>query len=763
MELRFLATAFSLLLIFLPSICTGQNDNAEGSTSLSLRDAIREVAEVTNVLPLDVYAGTTLSEYRNWNCRYDLTYSEFRPNYALYEVARNASVSEALECVEELTDMSAKEKALTCAALIAFVESQREREARGVVPAEELLSDDAKRLVLQKLERELNDRDVAFYHVEDNELSARWENNLREECGYYMSLDRDVKRGRLYDVEWECRLTDDQSWFRDDVTATRSCSDLYLYPRDDGKFPMNKLGRVHWLFASWNNDTKQLPVEFLCALVLAQATYDEELLNTLYFGMKELAGQNRSLENWERVRRKAVVKSFNYCKTSIYDEHDKLLDVWSQREKMFRHAGEYLIMNAYLRTQFIAARSEIEENEEPISGNSHSDDVLVSEVVQKAIDVLSDDSFGVEVISASRTNEERKVVDDRRNCLSLLETIQKYANDSAYFSLPLFIKMFETCEQKLKHRREAVLDLTATYERCRPLCMIYETAKYAAHDEIVECLKAFEQLTVKEKTFVLAVTTLYIIRSESSEELKKKTLNDRELTPLTDDEKKIFSQCVLDCCDNEVVAYEGGWGTKKREKSNSRLTVEELDARDRALEKEWESSFRDLTLSYQKILGKWNPFYEYSSRTEEQWRDFCDETPVHILYSMLAMETRCNLDDLRLASYEDHKFDHALTNGIKEEMAWANEIEDEEVRLEVSLMRDYLFLTSELARREPMKTTTSGYFPDAPNACVFLEDLRLCDVARLILKVFPTMKTDGLPEGDSYRRQLGDPLSTFPY
>ncbi len=43
MELRFLATVFSLLLIFLPSICTGQNDNAEGSTSLSLRDAIRDV------------------------------------------------------------------------------------------------------------------------------------------------------------------------------------------------------------------------------------------------------------------------------------------------------------------------------------------------------------------------------------------------------------------------------------------------------------------------------------------------------------------------------------------------------------------------------------------------------------------------------------------------------------------------------------------------------------------------------------------------
>ncbi len=722
-----LLTTMRFLGTVLLSVCGICSVNAADS-ALSLRDAIREVAEVTNVLPLDVYAGTTLSEYRNWNCRYDLTYSEFRPNYALYEIARNASVSEVLECVEELADMPAKEKALTCAALIAFVESQREKEARGIVPATGL-NDDEKSLVLQKLEQELNDRAVAFPKADNAELNARWEAELREECGSYMALDRRFAGQRLRE---------------DDMTATQACFDLYRFPRKDDRKLEGEYLKYYRLLALWNNDTKQLPVDFLCALVLAQATYDNESLASRIAGTATL-DKNESFKKFEDEKLNSVVECFKHSKTCVYSE-------WYDRKELRREldptlaclyiTGESLIMNDFLKTQFVAARAG--RNDSPVSGNSFSKDVSVSEVVQKAIDALLNDAIDANPTRALEINEARKD-DEKGTRLSLLETIRNNVDESMFFDLPLFVDLFEALEQ---HKAKTInkstsLDLGATYESCRPFCIIYEVAKTATHDEIVECLKALDELGPREKVLVMAAVTLYIVRSESPDGSKVEAVE-----ALTDEEKEVFARCVRECAEDDTVAFDNDREAIEKSKiENAPFTKERIGAFEKIALEKWEASFRKGALLYQKKLGKWSPYYEFSPNTEERWTRFCEETPVVLLYSALAMETRCNLFELRMASTPKHLLDLDSQSSLYKEMEWTNEIEDEELLLETRIMRDYLFLTRELSRRSARDYfMSSGYSLVSPQIVpppYF--PLRLSGVVLEIMEKFPDMKDGKLP------------------
>ncbi len=692
MELRFYATVFSLLLVFLPSICTGQDFNVKESTSLSLRDAIREVAEVTNVLPLDVYSGTTLSEYRNWNCRYDLTYSEFRPNYALYEIARNASVSEVLECVEALADMSAKEKALTCAALIAFVESQREREARGIVPATGL-NDDEKSRVLQKLEQELNDRAVAFPKADNAELNARWEAELLDECHIFMLLCQDK------------------------VTATSACVDLFRFPprRSEELVP-----RYLKYFATWNNETKQLPAEFLCALVLAQAAHMQELWEANIIERSRNDEKATLFATMEEVKRNAVEKCFRSSQGKTRGLAPELLVGADPNERAYSY-GECLIMNAYLRTQFIALRAGTSEGETPVDGNSSAQDVLVSEVVRKTLGALRNDTLSAETSCALETRADDKSVEERAR-VSLLESLRNTAEGSTYFSLPLFIGLYKMCEQeKSVATGPGRIDLSVTYERSRPFFDFFEVAKEATHDEVVESLTGFDKLSDKEKAFALASICLYIARSENGAESNKSRGID-ELRPLSDAEKEIFTQCVRRCSEDANVVWDSVQGTME----------------------EWESSFRALALEYQKTLGKWNPYYVYTRDAEERWTRFCNEAPTVLLYSMLLTETCCDLSDLRAFS-DITADDLASTNKLPGLSSWLEGVNDEGVMADIRRMRYYLYLNSDLARRAPDNTNNHGSAP-SPRFTTASSSVRLCDVVRQMRDLVPESVRDLIPE-----------------
>lgn len=380
-------------LCFLLALIMGSG--AVFSADLSLRETVRMVSEVVNVFPLDVYTGTTLCEYQDWNCRYDLTYKEFRQNYVLYVTARHATAEEALECVEQLSTMTPKEKALTCAALITFVNARREVEENdsGVGPVQLLakdgtaessvFSDAQKEFVLEKLKKELDDQNVAFSKIDDPDLSSRWEENVREECGYFMA------RPHMCSV----------------ITAARASHDLYQYPKtpkrdgkrllteDDKQTPLGINPRELYLFDAWNNETEQLPIEFLCAIVLLHAAYDyAQLDNPEYFQYdSEVNEEGNTLELTERdvvvpqflerpVSNKDVVSESSYRQAS---------NSAFVRTRMMIPLGEGAIMNAFLRTQFIALRNGRPVIDGPICGNSSERDVLVSEVVQKAINALS--------------------------------------------------------------------------------------------------------------------------------------------------------------------------------------------------------------------------------------------------------------------------------------------------------------------------------------------------------------------------------------
>ena len=334
------------------------------SADLSLRETVRIVSEIADVLPIDVYMGTSVSDYKNWDWRYDLTYRQFRPNYVLYLTAQNASGQEIIECFDEFSEMTPKEKALTCAALIAYLGACREEETDGsdktnsdvfqLVPSKLAtpLTDEEKSSVLRRLEKERDSQIVAFPKIEDGELNSKWERNLREEFGRFMRLLR------VYDG----------------VTARAACYDLYDYPQS-AKEPTQS---VPYLFDAWTNESETLPLEILCGVVLVQASFDKSQLGDERL-LKKYPEEIERLQKNLRTERDVVAERFLKSRKTIPEGSDGFLDPMC----------EGLVMSAFLRTQRIASRYRFPTSDKPISGNSSDKDVFVSEVVRKAIDVLS--------------------------------------------------------------------------------------------------------------------------------------------------------------------------------------------------------------------------------------------------------------------------------------------------------------------------------------------------------------------------------------
>lgn len=364
-----------VLGIFVCSACSFENM----SSKKTLREMIRNVSEIVDVFPLDVYMGTTLEDYRNWDCRYDLSYAQFRPHYALYMAAQNASFDEVRDILNDFEKMTAKEKALTCALLIAFERARRESDK------DQALRKDEKEWIVKKLETKLADESVAFSKIVDADLAFKWECNIQKEAFYFMNFFRNGNE----------RINEGAQ-----NTLRHLCCDLYLFSCGGTKAEKDALSekfakKIFYTFDTWENENNTFPVKFLCAIVLAQAAYD----CSLYFPQEKHCELENPMLNqqggWEHTKRDAVVKCFMRARTSIIngdfnpcDYEDRCRVGWGLRDflKDVEPGGEVVIMDAYLRTQYIASRFGGAELGKPVNGNSTEKDVLVSNVIQKTID-----------------------------------------------------------------------------------------------------------------------------------------------------------------------------------------------------------------------------------------------------------------------------------------------------------------------------------------------------------------------------------------
>ncbi len=609
-ELKRLVQLTTTLLLSALVLATGPAFSAD----LSLRDTIRAVAEATDVFPLDVYMGTTSTDYGNWDCRYDLTYSQFRPNYVLYLTARNAEPEEITDLIERFPKLSPKEKALACAALVAFARSDRdirqnsgsgERPATSFRLAENYetiarpdFSDEEKLRVKEALEKELNDRRVAFPKVDAADLDVVWEDNLRKVCALFMQTPR------LYDG----------------ITARGAFCDLYAFyqPKD------NTARDFFYLYDEWNGQTEQFPLDFLCSLVLAQAAFDQsELRDATIF--RRFPKEQVRLSYPRRNERDVVARLFLKDRQSIPKFIDQTL------EPMY----EGVIMVAWLKTQFVASRRGKLNAARPICGNSSDRDVLVSDVIQKTLEFLSQDeetrAFESESSKRASTSDDTGIENERK--ISLLEKIRNEANDVEYFSLPMFLKLYKEADLNLYDydvdkfpNAQGEACLTATYERFRVFNSIYEAAANASREEIAECLEAFDNLQPEEnkaKAFILASTALYVLRATDAQ-TRMAIPGEKIVKPLSQEEMRKFYQTLALYSENKDVVFEAYEASRK----------------------EWEASFRENAFLLQKQLGRRNPIYVFSPGAEERWRSFCDEAPIVVLYSLLAAETRLDLETL---------------------------------------------------------------------------------------------------------------------
>ena len=321
------------------------------------------------------------------------------------------------------------------------------------------------------------------------------------------------------------------------------------------------------------------------------------------------------------------------------------------------------------------------------------------------------------VIKGQETKSESVPVETQSKT-TLLDSIRKEADSVEFFSLPLFL---ELCEADLDiydydKNKVNVVFFPITYGRFCAYDAIYEVAKNATHDEIVECLLAYGELSPKESAFVLASVNLYVWRSEDPDALKAVPENER-VEPLSKGEKYLFSLIVQDSSRDNRTAFEAIEGWKD----------------------EWEANFRESSFLFQYYLGSDNMFCPFSADTEKMWRRVCEETPIVVLYSMLAMETRLDPYKLDLPTS-----DSVITTSGSRQTDSAAELSDDFSVREINVMKHYLQLQIALSTRRPGKDVA---YDDAPELTSIsrIGSQRLSDVARQVAESFSTMKSKDLP------------------
>ena len=292
---------------------------------------------------------------------------------------------------------------------------------------------------------------------------------------------------------------------------------------------------------------------------------------------------------------------------------------------------------------------------------------------------------------------------ETRSKATLLDVVRNDADSVEFFSLPLFL---ELCEADLDiydydKNKVNVVFFPITYGRFRSYDAIYEVARNATHDEIVECLLAYGELSLKGKAFVLASVNLYVWRSEDPDALKAVPERER-VEPLSKGEKYLFSLVVQDAARDNRTAFEAIEGWKD----------------------EWEANFRETAFLFQYYLGKDNMFCPFSAESEKLWRRVCDETPIVVLYSMLAMETRLKPFELGLPTD-----DSVVTTVDAEPAGSAAELADDFIVRETDATRRYLQIQIGLSIRRPGKDATYDEAPELASISQIASQ-RLSDVAR---------------------------------
>ncbi|MBP5622113.1 MAG: hypothetical protein J6X44_08875 [Thermoguttaceae bacterium] len=244
--------------------------------------------------------------------------------------------------------------------------------------------------------------------------------------------------------------------------------------------------------------------------------------------------------------------------------------------------------------------------------------------------ILSLTTFSPETIG-QETSAENTSTKVRSKVPPLLERILVATKDVEFFSLSMFIDLYQD-DLKLYDwgpKPQDYIYLAATYTRVRSFDDLYESAVVADRKEIVDCLNAFDQLSRKEKAFVLGATALYIYRSEDSKAVEALPENKR-VEPLSQEEKLDFSKILQSCAKDDEIAFEAISGTLR----------------------EWDGDFRENVFSLKERLGANNRmkfFSAFDDETGEKWRRNCFYLPINsVFYNLGAIRNEANNSKISL-------------------------------------------------------------------------------------------------------------------
>ncbi|MDO5308574.1 MAG: hypothetical protein Q4G03_03640 [Planctomycetia bacterium] len=681
-------------------------------TDVSLLETIQRTANELSVFPIDVVLGNSTEMYSQWDLRYDVRYSQFRQLYLTLLTAELATKGEALECLERLEEMTAKERALALAALYVYDRNHTSPFNLNVVERfhpdkrvelGEPLNDSERTQFIDALKRYTSSNEVCF--VKETEASLQeWEADFRRQFLLFHSILR----------------------FTDHATGVRGVPLFYR-----------------------NFMTHNTSLRFLYALLVLETVNDE-------LPVYELSYLGKTLPTIRLKRDLTSPSEKIFPRALLNDVFRKSQSDVLERANTSESFFEVIIMREFLRTQYSYTRLHGSEQKLGRCGDSSSERIELGTIAQQILEAISHEQAPItkeriQSVKDVATVEDAPTVkpissgDEKETFLTFVRRIAPtltFLNPTLVIDRPEKIcapnqpELYVLFTEDFYYDFEAIYNLRYSfYSPFYTFCKRVENATALELNNAFDCL---DELNDKEKALVLIALTYYVIQYERSESYGKDVC--------AIDKERLVKRLKASADSKEVLFH-----------LPALFQLPRLD------EKEWEKNFRNDILLLQGLLGAHNPFIRMGCAPEELTQ-VCDETSCRFLYALAAWELYSDLctdslppiDDNVVAKASDFQKTLQDSKRIIDLTDVNDKTPDEsqthlsgECQIQLDVMREYLltqFSCSRLAGNFP-KDAVGTLNDNIPN---YLQSFEY--IALLLLRCFDNEEEKRDPVGYRERK-----------
>lgn len=639
----------------------------------TLREVISDVAKDLSVMPLDIIIGDSVEKFRDWDERYELTYSQFRLFYTVALTAELAQKTEVLELVANFDDMSSQEKALALVAVYVY-------DRNSFAPVN-----------LSLIENYYPDKSLEL----DDPLSEQ------ERRNYLDLLSKMCDNQEVICQKW-LRYAGKQAWERDfrKQTLAFQTIDRFIDPVTGSSHGSRK----------YQDAFDRLPIRLLYSLTLMQTLVDEPVTEQNYQGVVgELT--NVKQEYIEDLTPRELLN--RVCKKSKAN-----VLVNAHRNEAFI---EVLYMREFLRVQFLYTRLNESDKSQALVGNSMPEDLTLGNLAKTLLDA----EYNISTLSAEKTAfvpQSSTAPNTKYNAQDVIDYIERHAQQMRYFNVALFLIRPKRCESSLipelyywQYSKDDYpfndFDSQAILgnEGCDNL-KFEDYLEFYRFCQIVESLEPseFHELLIRTNDLsgqkrLMALSALAFIAKCNSACEEPLELSDDLLTlkaylrELVESEDKVFLNPRRRTVASEAqpVIFNG-----VRVASDASILM-------------WRENWQADALRFQFLLSEHNPLFNMGCGVEDLL-NLCEYAPTELLYSFIAWEvysdltspdlpkalSKNELEKTLLQTLPEVQSSQRLASqlGLQDDLALL-QLPEQERRLQARAMQFYLLTQLNLTRR----------------------------------------------------------------